>query len=177
MPFPSGGEWPLTKACLFCLKEPPEQVILDLQPEWVAMDEAFTVKCHVPTVAPLENLTLTLLQGDQELHRKAFMGFSVASQRAEVTVSVRAQRENDRCNFSCHAELDLSLQGGGLFHSSSAIKELRIFGESESRHEGNPGLVLASGTLFPQSLGMRMTEPHLRFTISPIPFHGIPCDT
>ncbi|XP_053068245.1 intercellular adhesion molecule 1 isoform X3 [Acinonyx jubatus] len=112
--------------------QPPEQVILELQPAWVAMDEAFTVKCHVPSVAPLENLTLTLLQGNQELHRKDFMNLAVASQRAEITINVKAQREDDRCNFSCCAELDLSSHGGGLFHSSSAIKVLRIFEFSES---------------------------------------------
>ncbi|XP_045670130.1 intercellular adhesion molecule 5 [Ursus americanus] len=112
--------------------QPPEQVILELQPAWVAMDEAFTVKCHVPSVAPLENLTLTLLQGNQELHRKNFMSLAVASQRAEVTIHVKAQREDDRCNFSCRAELDLSSYGGGLFHSSSATKVLRIFEFSQS---------------------------------------------
>ncbi|XP_012909995.1 intercellular adhesion molecule 5-like isoform X3 [Mustela lutreola] len=108
--------------------QPPEQVILELQPSWVAMGEALTVKCHVPRVVPLENLSLTLLQGNQELHRKNFMSLAVASQRAEVTIHVKAQREDDRCNFSCHAELDLSSHGGGLFHSSSDIKVLRIFG-------------------------------------------------
>ncbi|KAF5924433.1 hypothetical protein HPG69_018834, partial [Diceros bicornis minor] len=115
----------------FSLKEPPEPVILELQPAWVAVDEAFTMKCYVPSVAPLENLTLTLLQGNRELHRKNFVSLAVASQRAEVTISVRAQREDDRCNFSCHAELDLSSHGGGLFHGSSAIKVLQIFGESQ----------------------------------------------
>ncbi|XP_014400714.1 PREDICTED: intercellular adhesion molecule 2-like, partial [Myotis brandtii] len=111
----------------FCLKEPPEQVILELLPAWVALDEVFTVKCHVPRVAPLENLTLTLLQGNQELHRKTFMSLAVASQRAEVTIIAKAQREDHRCNFSCHAELDLRSHGGGLFHSSSASKLLQIF--------------------------------------------------
>lgn len=105
-------------------------MILELQPSWVAMGEALTVKCHVPRVVPLENLSLTLLQGNQELHRKNFMSLAVASQRAEVTINVKAQREDDRCNFSCRAELDLSSHGGGLFHSSSDIKVLRIFGES-----------------------------------------------
>uniref|UniRef100_A0A8I3S271 Intercellular adhesion molecule 5 n=1 Tax=Canis lupus familiaris TaxID=9615 RepID=A0A8I3S271_CANLF len=109
-----------------------QQVILDLQPAWVAVNEACTVKCQVPSVAPLENLTLTLLQGNQELHRKNFMNLDVASQRAEVTINVKAQREDDRCNFSCRAELDLSSHGGGLFHSSSAIKVLRIFEFSQS---------------------------------------------
>lgn len=153
-------------------------MILDLQPEWVAIDEAFTVKCHVPSVAPLQSLTLTLLQGDQELHRKDFLSLSLVSQRAEVTVNVRAQRENDRHNFSCRAELDLSPHGGGLFHGSSATKQLRIFGESGSHHEGSPGPALSFGTLLPQGLGVRVTEPHLWFTISPDPFHSVPpCDT
>lgn len=153
MSFLSGGEWPLTKAWFFCLKESPEQVILDLQPEWVAMDEAFTVKCHVPSVAPLRSLTLTLLQDGRQLHRKDFMNFSVASQRAEVTVNVRAQQENDRSNFSCHAELDLSPHGGWLLHGRSATKELWIFSESESRHKENPGPVLAFGDPIPTGLG------------------------
>ncbi|XP_024206316.1 intercellular adhesion molecule 1 [Pan troglodytes] len=114
--------------------QPPEQVILELQPAWVAVDEAFTVKCHVPSVAPLESLTLALLQGNQELHRKNFTRLVVASQRAEVIISVRAQKENDRCNSSCHAELDLSLQGGRLFQGSSPIRIVRIFEFSQSPH-------------------------------------------
>lgn len=142
----------------FCLKEPPEQVILELLPAWVALDEVFTVKCHVPRVAPLENLTLTLLQGNQELHRKTFMSLAVASQRAEVTIIAKAQREDHRCNFSCHAELDLRSHGGGLFHSSSASKLLQIFGELELRYGRNPEthcphITLAFGTKFPQGLG------------------------
>lgn len=127
---------------------------MELQPEWVTVDDAFTVTCHVPSVTPLENPTLTLLQDNQELHRKNFRSLAVASQRAEVTISVKSQREDDRCNFSCHAELDLSSHGGGLFCSSSAIKALRIFGESEPRCGGNPGaqfpqLTLAFGPHFP----------------------------
>ncbi|XP_006970566.2 intercellular adhesion molecule 5 isoform X2 [Peromyscus maniculatus bairdii] len=121
--------------------QPPEQVILDLQPEWVAMEEAFTVTCHVPSVAPLQNLILTLLQDDQELYRKDFTSLSGPSQSAEVTVNVRAQRESDRSNFSCHAELDLSPQGGGLFHGRSATKELRIFEFSQSPQIGVSSLL------------------------------------
>ncbi|XP_058140505.1 intercellular adhesion molecule 5 isoform X2 [Dasypus novemcinctus] len=120
------------KTLAITMYQPPEQVTLELQPAWVAVDEAFTVECHVASVAPLENLTLTLLQGDQELYRKNFVSLAMASQRAEVTISVRAQREDDRCNFSCHANLDLSSQGGGLFHGSSGIKVVRIFEFSQS---------------------------------------------
>uniref|UniRef100_A0A8C8ZLV2 Intercellular adhesion molecule N-terminal domain-containing protein n=1 Tax=Prolemur simus TaxID=1328070 RepID=A0A8C8ZLV2_PROSS len=67
--------------------EPPKEVILELQPTWVAMDETFTVTCHVPSVASLENLTLTLLQGNEELYRNNFVSLAVASQRAEVTIT------------------------------------------------------------------------------------------
>ncbi|XP_004693400.1 PREDICTED: intercellular adhesion molecule 2 [Condylura cristata] len=106
--------------------EPPEQVLLELQPAWVAVGEAFTLKCRVPAVAPLENLTLTLLQGSQERHGKN-VSLAVATQRAEVTVSVRAQREDDRGSFSCRAELDLRSLGGELFRGSSAVRLLRTF--------------------------------------------------
>ncbi|XP_057569873.1 intercellular adhesion molecule 5-like [Hippopotamus amphibius kiboko] len=121
--------------------QPPEQVIVELQPAWVAVDEAFTVTCHVPSVTPLENLTLTLLQDNQELHRKNFKSLSMASQRAEVTISAKAEREDDRCNFSCRAELDLRSHGGGLFHSNSAIKVLRIFEFSRSPQIWVPSLL------------------------------------
>lgn len=139
-------------------------MILELQPAWVAVDEVFTVKCHVPSVAPLENLALTLLQGNQELHKKNFTSLAVASQRAEVTISVKAQRENDRCNFSCHAELDLSSHGGELFHSSSAIRVLRSFGESELGCGRNPKAHsphLTFGTKSPQGSGVSVVELHL----------------
>ena len=82
------------------LKEPPEQVIVELQPAWVAVDEAFTVTCRVPRVTPLENLTLTLLQDDRELRQKKFRSLAMASQRAEVTINVKARWVDDRCNFS-----------------------------------------------------------------------------
>ena len=136
------------------LKEPPEQVIVELQPAWVAVDEAFTVTCRVPRVTPLENLTLTLLQDDRELRRKKFRSLAMASQRAEVTINVKARWVDDRCNFSCRAELDLNSRRGGLFHSSSALQILRIFGKSEPRCGGNPGahfphLTLAFRTHFP----------------------------
>uniref|UniRef100_A0A8C3WAQ8 Intercellular adhesion molecule 3 n=1 Tax=Catagonus wagneri TaxID=51154 RepID=A0A8C3WAQ8_9CETA len=112
--------------------QPPEQVIMELQPAWVAVDEAFLVTCRVPSVTPLEDLTLTLLQDSQELHKKNFRTLSAASQRAEITINAKAQMEDDRCNFSCRAELDLSSRGGGFFHNSSATKVLRIFEFSQS---------------------------------------------
>ncbi|KAJ1072375.1 hypothetical protein K5549_017620, partial [Capra hircus] len=111
--------------------QPPEQVIVELQPAWVAVDEAFTVTCRVPRVTPLENLTLTLLQDDRELRQKKFRSLAMASQRAEVTINVKARWVDDRCNFSCRAELDLNSRRGGLFHSSSALQILRIFGSRE----------------------------------------------
>ncbi|XP_060058560.1 intercellular adhesion molecule 5-like isoform X2 [Erinaceus europaeus] len=111
---------------------PPEQVILELQPAWVAVNAAFTVSCSVPRVAPLENLTLTLIQGSQELRKKGFLSVPGASRVGEVTVNISAQREDDECSFSCHAELDLSTYGGELYHSSSATKILRIFEFSQT---------------------------------------------
>lgn len=80
-------------------------------------------------------------QDGRELHRKDFRSFSKASQRAEVTVNVRAQRENDRSNFSCRAELDLSPHGGESLQGRSATKELRIFEFSQSPQIGVSSLL------------------------------------
>lgn len=102
---------------------------LELQPAWVVVDEVFTVKCHVPGVAPLENLTLTLFQGNQELHKKNSVSLAMASQRAELSICVTVRREDDPSSFFCHAELDLRSWGGGLFHSSLALRVLCSFGE------------------------------------------------
>ncbi|XP_036613217.1 intercellular adhesion molecule 2 isoform X2 [Trichosurus vulpecula] len=97
---------------------PPEQVTLSLQPAWVIVGENFTLTCHVPNVVPLENLTLTLLQGAEELYRQTFVTVSTALQDAWLTLNVTARREDSRSNFSCHAELDLRPHSKQFFASS-----------------------------------------------------------
>ncbi|XP_043820703.1 intercellular adhesion molecule 2 isoform X2 [Dromiciops gliroides] len=127
---------------------PPEQVTLILQPAWVILGSNFTLTCHVPNVVPLENLTLTLLQGTEKLHRQTFMTVSEVLQDAWLTLNITAQREYSKSNFSCLAELDLRPHGE-QFSASSDPKMLEIFGASGRAPVGK--LVLALFVLLKRS--------------------------
>lgn len=56
----------------------------------------------------------------------------------------KAQWVDDRCNFSCRAELDLNSRGGGALSGNSALQILRLFGKSEPRCGENPGAHFSS---------------------------------
>lgn len=105
---------------------PPEQVLLKLEPTWVTVGKAFTMECRVPAVAPLENLSLTLLRGQEPLHVKTFVGAAAAPQEASVTHNSTAHKEDGRHNFSCRAELDLRPRGGGVIRRTSEPQLLEI---------------------------------------------------
>lgn len=112
--------------------DPPEQVLLKLQPTWVTVGNAFTIECSVPAVAPLENLTLTLLRGQEPLHMHTFVGATAAPQAARITHNSTAHKEDGRHNFSCRAELDLRPRGGVLIRRTSEPQVLEIHGEEEA---------------------------------------------
>ncbi|CAK6438112.1 unnamed protein product [Pipistrellus nathusii] len=105
---------------------PPEQVLLKLQPTWVTVGRAFTMECRVPAVAPLEDLTLTLLRGQEPLHTKTFGGATAAPQEASVTHNSTAHKDDGRHNFSCRAELDLRPRGGVIIRRTSEPQALEI---------------------------------------------------
>lgn len=105
---------------------PPEPVLLKLEPAWVTVGKAFTMECRVPAVAPLENLNLTLLRGQEPLHVKTFVGATAAPQEASVTHNGTAHKEDGRHNFSCRAELDLRPRGGSIIRRTSEPQRLEI---------------------------------------------------
>ncbi|XP_019660738.1 intercellular adhesion molecule 2 isoform X2 [Ailuropoda melanoleuca] len=107
---------------------PPEQVLLKLQPAWVAAGGSFTAECHVPAVRPLESLTLTLLHGKEALCNKTFTGEKNGTRGATVTHNSTAHREDSRHNFSCHAHLDLRSRGGSILRSVSEPQMLKVYG-------------------------------------------------
>lgn len=111
------------------LADPPKQVLLKLQPAWVAAGRPFTVECHVPAVKPLESLTLTLLHGKEALCNKTFTGEKNGTRGATVTHNGTAHREDSRHNFSCHAHLDLRSRGGSILHGVSEPQMLKVYGE------------------------------------------------
>lgn len=116
----------------FSPADPPEQVLLKLQPTWVTVGKVFTMECSVPAVAPLENLTLTLLRGQETLHMQSFEGATAAPQEATITHNSTAHKEDGRHNFSCRAELDLRSRGGGFIQITSEPQLLQIHGEEEA---------------------------------------------
>ncbi|XP_038402803.1 intercellular adhesion molecule 2 isoform X6 [Canis lupus familiaris] len=106
---------------------PPTQVLLKLQPTWVAVGRPFTIKCHVPAVKPLESLTLMLLRGQEVLHNQTFWGTTDGTQGATATHNSTAHREDGLHNFSCQAILDLRSLGGNIIHSVSEPQMLKVY--------------------------------------------------
>ncbi|XP_047563912.1 intercellular adhesion molecule 2 isoform X2 [Lutra lutra] len=106
---------------------PPKQMLLKIQPTWVAVGKSFTVECHVPDVKPLESLTLTLLRGKETLCNKTFTGEKNDTQGATATHKGMAHREDGRHNFSCHARLDLRSRGGDIIHQVSEPQMLKVY--------------------------------------------------
>ncbi|XP_007175811.1 intercellular adhesion molecule 2 isoform X1 [Balaenoptera acutorostrata] len=106
---------------------PPKQVLLKLWPTLVAVGKSFTIQCRVPSVAPLEGLTVTLLRGSEIVYNQTFVGTTLSPQEAMVTHNTTAHREDDRHNFSCRAEMDLRSRGGDLVHSVSDPQALDVY--------------------------------------------------
>ncbi|XP_032312972.1 intercellular adhesion molecule 2-like isoform X2 [Camelus ferus] len=106
---------------------PPKQVLLKLQPTRVAVGSPFTIECRVPSVAPLEGLTVTLLRGSEVLHSQTFEGTALSPQEAMVTYSAEAQLEDSSHNFSCQAKMDLRTRGVKVVDSVSDSQALEVF--------------------------------------------------
>ncbi|EPY86430.1 intercellular adhesion molecule 2 [Camelus ferus] len=105
----------------------PKQVLLKLQPTRVAVGSPFTIECRVPSVAPLEGLTVTLLRGSEVLHSQTFEGTALSPQEAMVTYSAEAQLEDSSHNFSCQAKMDLRTRGVKVVDSVSDSQALEVF--------------------------------------------------
>ncbi|XP_036925633.1 intercellular adhesion molecule 2 isoform X2 [Sturnira hondurensis] len=114
-------------------KDPPKVVLMTVQPIWVIMGESFIIECRVPDVAPLEKLTLTLLRGNESLHRQTFEGATATPQEAMTTYNRTAHREDEHYNFSCQAELDLQSRGGKIIRTTSESQGLKIHEPKQSK--------------------------------------------
>ncbi|XP_036925630.1 intercellular adhesion molecule 2 isoform X1 [Sturnira hondurensis] len=112
---------------------PPKVVLMTVQPIWVIMGESFIIECRVPDVAPLEKLTLTLLRGNESLHRQTFEGATATPQEAMTTYNRTAHREDEHYNFSCQAELDLQSRGGKIIRTTSESQGLKIHEPKQSK--------------------------------------------
>ncbi|XP_033703352.2 intercellular adhesion molecule 2 isoform X2 [Tursiops truncatus] len=137
---------------------PPKQVLLKLWPTLVAVGRSFTIQCRVPSVAPLEGLTVTLLHGSEIVYSQTFVGTTLSPQEAMVTHNTTAHREDNRHNFSCRAEMDLRSRGGDLIHRVSDPQALDVYAVApeadrylrgasclEEAEVGLPGIAYVSG--------------------------------
>nr|XP_045367927.1 intercellular adhesion molecule 2 [Camelus bactrianus] len=106
---------------------PPKQVLLKLQPTRVAVGSPFTIECRVPSVAPLEGLTVTLLRSNEVLHSQTFEGTALSPQEAMVTYSAEPRLEDSSHNSSCQAKMDLRSRGVKVVDSVSDSQALEVF--------------------------------------------------
>lgn len=106
--------------------EPPAQVTLKLQPPRVFMGEAFSIECKVPSVKPLESLTLSLLCGRETLKNQTFGGGETVPEEVIAIFNSTALKK-DGLNFSCQAELDLRPHGGSLYRRISEYQSLEVY--------------------------------------------------
>lgn len=148
-------------------------MLLKLQPTWVAVGRPFTIECRVPDVIPLENLTITLLRGNETLHIKTF-GRMHDSQEARATHSITAHREDSHHNFSCQAELDLRSLGGEVVRCISEPQALMVYGEASLQTEvGGRGTPLqplgGRENRCPTLCQLRGQEPRAPYLIQGLP--------
>lgn len=106
---------------------PPKQVLLTLQPTFVTVGTWFTIECRVPSVAPFETLTITLLRGSEILYNETLRGTTPSPQEAIVTHNTTALRKDGHHNFTCQAKMDLQSRGGHLIHRVSDPQVLEVY--------------------------------------------------
>ncbi|KAF7240121.1 Intercellular adhesion molecule 1 [Varanus komodoensis] len=126
-------EWAPTPSCYAqCTSniKPPRAVITVYRaPEHVAMDpvpemevgKAYTWSCRVSNVAPIRNLTITLLKAGEKVLAKTFESHAEAKAGdAVLRHNVIAEQADRGKELTCHAALDLRPDGPLLEKTSSS---------------------------------------------------------
>ncbi|XP_044299655.1 intercellular adhesion molecule 1-like isoform X2 [Varanus komodoensis] len=130
---PSVSQWAPTLLCYAqCTSNinPPHAVITVYRaPEHVAMDpvpemevgKAYTWSCRVSNVAPIRNLTITLLKAGEKVLAKTFESHAEAKAGdAVLRHNVTAEQADRGKELTCHAALDLRPDGPLLEKTSSS---------------------------------------------------------
>ncbi|XP_053226278.1 intercellular adhesion molecule 5 isoform X1 [Podarcis raffonei] len=108
----------------------PEQVVLDPLPV-MEVGKEYNLTCRVFSVAPVQNLTVTLHKGKEELYVKTFEDHSDnEASDVVVTHTIAAQQDEHGEEVTCHAALDLRPEGPFL-EKAAFIKVLKVFGFPE----------------------------------------------
>ncbi|KAH0628772.1 hypothetical protein JD844_010276, partial [Phrynosoma platyrhinos] len=109
----------------FTVYRVPEHVVLDPVPK-MEVGKEYNLICRVPSVAPIQNLTVTLFKGGKELQVKTFENFADPEAReVVVTHAITVQKEDHGEEVTCQAALDLRPEGP-LFKKTSPSESLTL---------------------------------------------------
>ncbi|XP_062827392.1 intercellular adhesion molecule 5 isoform X2 [Anolis carolinensis] len=104
----------------------PQQVVWEPVP-MMKVGRVYNLTCRVADVAPLRNLTVTLLKGKEKLHVETFEDHNAPEAReVVVTHSITAQEKDHHVEVGCHTALDLRPEGP-LFEKASLSKVLEVY--------------------------------------------------
>ncbi|XP_060109227.1 intercellular adhesion molecule 5-like [Heteronotia binoei] len=102
----------------------PTLVKLDPVPE-MEVGKNYTLTCRVSNVAPMRNVSVTFLKGEEELHTQTFEKHA-AREAGDVAANhtITAGRQDNGEEISCRAALDLRPEGP-LFETTSHNQSLK----------------------------------------------------
>uniref|UniRef100_A0A8D0G3Q3 Ig-like domain-containing protein n=1 Tax=Sphenodon punctatus TaxID=8508 RepID=A0A8D0G3Q3_SPHPU len=104
----------------------PERVILEALPT-MQVGKDYNLTCQVLNVAPIQNLTVTLLRGQELLHEEMLLSASITkAENVTVTHKITARRRDNGMEVTCRAGLDLRPHGQ-LFENTSLGVRLKTF--------------------------------------------------
>ncbi|KAL7988299.1 hypothetical protein Chor_007218, partial [Crotalus horridus] len=110
---------------------PPEKIELYPVPE-TEVGKLYNLTCQVFGVAPIRNLTVTLLKGEEQLLVKTFENYAhPEAGTVVVNHSIIAQKDDYSKTVTCQTSLDLRPRGPLLKNTSYSIS-LWTFGEIPS---------------------------------------------
>ncbi|XP_032066480.1 intercellular adhesion molecule 5-like [Thamnophis elegans] len=122
----------------------PEIIELDPVPK-MEVDKPYKLTCQVFGVAPIRNLTVTLMKGDEQLLIKTFENYTQT--RADAVVvnhTIIAQEDDYNKTITCQTSLDLRPRGPLLKNTSQGISLWTFdFAKAPLLHAG---LFLEAGT-------------------------------
>ncbi|XP_070597575.1 intercellular adhesion molecule 1-like [Erythrolamprus reginae] len=101
--------------------QPPQKIELDPVPE-MEVGKQYNLTCRVSGVAPIRNLTVTLLKGKEQLLVKTFKDHTQPeADTVVVNHSIIAEEDDYGKTIICQTSLDLSPRGPLLKHTSHGI--------------------------------------------------------
>ncbi|XP_007442034.3 intercellular adhesion molecule 1-like [Python bivittatus] len=131
-----GDHQPKPASATITIYKPPESVELNPVPEMEA-GKLYDLMCRVSGVAPIRNLTVTLLKGAEQLLVKTFEDHT-APEAGPVVVKHRiiAQQNDHNKPVTCQTSLDLRPRGPLLKNTSHSILRIFDFAGTPQLHVG-----------------------------------------